>query len=163
MSIRPPRRVNHVAYASRDTKATRDFYTDVLGLELVAAVQEDRVPSTGEETPFLHTFFALGDGTCIAFFDVAGLDPADHAATMPRWIQHLALDVDSLEELVEFQERLERHGVETIGIVNHEDIWQSVYFFDPNGVRLEVTYQARDLTPADAASAREAVGDWIDR
>ena len=49
--------------------------------------------------------------------------------------------------------RLLDEGVEVRGVIDHEGIWNSIYFFDPNGVRLELTYQSRALTDEDAARA----------
>lgn len=155
-----PRSVNHVAYATGNTAVTADFYTRVMGMELVTAVREDRVPSTGDETPFLHTFFAMEDGTCIAFFEVEGLD-VDVRSPLPRWIQHIALNLSSREELEGWKARLEGHGVDVLGIVDHEGIWQSIYFFDPNGIRLELTYQARALTAADTEHGRVEYDRWV--
>jgi catechol 2,3-dioxygenase-like lactoylglutathione lyase family enzyme len=58
-----PQRLHHLAYVTRDTEATADFYTGVLGLPLVNAVVDDRVPSTKEALPYMHSFFRLGTGT----------------------------------------------------------------------------------------------------
>ena len=46
-------------------------------------------------------------------------------------------------------------------MTDHEGIWESIYFFDPNGIRLELTYQARPLGEQDAADAEIAVQKWI--
>jgi catechol 2,3-dioxygenase-like lactoylglutathione lyase family enzyme len=127
---------------------------------LVAAVKEDRVPSTGDETPFLHLFFSFASGECIAFFDVDGLTPGQGDG-LPTWAPHLALNVDSREDLDAWKDRLEAAGVSTIGIVDHHGIWYSLYFYDPNGIRLELTYQARPLDEDDASAAQKMVDDWI--
>jgi catechol 2,3-dioxygenase-like lactoylglutathione lyase family enzyme len=155
-----PRGLNHVAYITRDTAATTRFYTEVLGCRLVGHAQEEKVGSTGEATPFLHTFFELGDGSCIAFFDIEGLPPAEADSVTPRWAPHLALSVDSAEELTDAHHRLAERGVDVAGPVDHEGIWSSIYFFDPNDVRIELTYQNRALTEDDAAAARQAVDRW---
>lgn len=160
-SIRP-RGLNHVAYVTRDTAATKRFYTELLGLRLVGYAMDDSVGSTGEPTTFLHTFFEMGDGSCIAFFEIQGLDRDHHESALPRWAPHLALSMDSLEEVEAARDRLIEAGVEVKGIVDHEGIWSSVYFFDPNGVRLELTYQNRPLNEDDAAAAEKAVRDWQD-
>lgn len=154
-----PRRVNHVAYPTTDSAATYRFYTEVLGCRLVAAVREEEVPSTGAKTPFLHTFFAMHDGTCLAFFEVDGMGPpADDG--IPSWVRHIAMDVESMAQLEAWKEQLRAHGVDFIGTVDHEGIWYSIYFFDPNGIRLELTHQARPLTGTDASEGEQLLRTW---
>ncbi|MGH3637236.1 MAG: VOC family protein, partial [Mycobacterium sp.] len=60
-----PRGLNHVAYVTRDTAATKRFYTEVLGMRLVSYARDESVGSTGDPTSFLHTFFAMSDGACV--------------------------------------------------------------------------------------------------
>lgn len=155
-----PRGLNHVAYLTRATAATVEFYTNLLGMDLVAHAQDDKVGSTGEEVRFLHTFFGMGDGSCVAFFELDGLPDDEDQTVVPRWVRHLALSVDSLEALDDARRRLVAAGVDVIGPVDHLGIWQSIYFFDPNGIRLELTHQNRSLGEADAAAAAEAVAAW---
>ena len=64
--------------------------------------------------------------------------------TSGRVVSRLTSDVDALNELLD-------EGLEVRGVVDHEGTWSSVYFFDPNGVRLELTYQHRPLGESDAA------------
>jgi catechol-2,3-dioxygenase len=61
----------------------------------------------------------------------------------PEWVQHLALQVESMEELLERKQILEDTGVEVIGPTNH-GFCESIYFFDPNGHRLELTLHIGD-------------------
>lgn len=157
-----PRSLNHVAYVTRDTAATKRFYTELLGMRLVSYAMDSSVGSTGEPTTFLHTFFEMGDGSCIAFFEIEGLDSDHHESPLPRWAPHLALSLGSLAEVEAARDRLVAAGVEVKGIVDHEGIWSSIYFFDPNGVRLELTYQNRPLNDDDAAAAEKAVRAWQD-
>lgn len=152
---------NHVAMPTNDTAATYRFYTEVLGFTLLSAVREEHVPSTGDETPFLHTFFGLEDGSCMAFFEVDGESYAHRDDGVPSWIRHFAMNVASHDELIAWKDRLEQHGVEVRGVIDHEGIWQSIYFFDPNGLRLELTFVARELTEADRLHGEELVQQWI--
>lgn len=151
--------LNHVAFPTSDTAATVRFYTELLDFRLVGAVREDRVPSTGEETPFLHTFFAMQSGECIAFFEIENC-AAKQDDGVPRWVRHVAMNVESAAALDQWKHRLIDYGVDVLGVVNHEDIWHSIYFFDPNGVRLEFTHQARPLNDDDATSAKVIVDRW---
>lgn len=146
--------LNHVAYPTFDTAATVRFYTEVLGFRLVDAVRDESGPK-----PFLHTFFAMESGEIIAFFDIPGLEKPkrDH---VPPWVRHLALSVDSAETLAAWKRRLEEHGVRVTGPVDHDGVWSSIYFMDPNAVTLELTFQARPLNDADAARASGMVAAW---
>lgn len=155
-----PSHVNHCAYPTWDTRATHDFYTQVLGCKLVAAVREERVPSTGAETPFLHTFFAMRTGECMAFFEVDDMPPAKDDG-VPDWVRHIALSVASREELDDWMTHLNEHGVDFIGPIDHEGIWQSIYFFDPNNIRLELTYQTTELDEQHARDADKLLEQWM--
>ena len=107
--------LHHVAYRCNDAKQTADFYIDVLGLKYYAAVSEDTVPSTGEKCPYMHIFFAMADGSCVAFFEVPESPPAIKDTNTPEWVQHLALVVEDEEELLEKKAKLEAAGVDVIG------------------------------------------------
>jgi len=148
-------RLNHVAYPTFDTAETVRFYTEVMGFRLVDAVHETSGPK-----PFLHTFFAMESGEIIAFFDIPGLEKPkrDH---LPPWVRHLAMSVDSAETLAAWKTRLEAHGLKVAGPVDHDGVWSSIYFSDPNDVTLELTHQARALNDADAQRAADMVAAWI--
>lgn len=155
-----PRGLNHVAYLTHDTAKTVDFYTNVLGMKLVGHALDDKVGSTGEAQRFLHTFFEMEDGSCVAFFELEGLPDDPDETIVPTWVRHIALSVDSLSALEDARQRLVGAGVDVIGPVDHEGIWQSIYFFDHNDIRLELTYQRRPLGEADAKAAADAVAAW---
>ncbi|TCP43612.1 catechol 2,3-dioxygenase-like lactoylglutathione lyase family enzyme [Tamaricihabitans halophyticus] len=159
--MKRPRGLNHVAYVTTDTAATKRFYTEILGMKLVGHAIDDSVGSTGEQTRFLHTFFEMGDGSCIAFFEIEGQLLDHHDSPLPRWAPHLALSVGSMDELNAAHQRLLGEGIKVRGVIDHEGTWKSIYFFDPNGVRLELTYQVRQLNDDDAAAATTAVAQWI--
>jgi catechol 2,3-dioxygenase-like lactoylglutathione lyase family enzyme len=150
--------LNHVAYPTTDTAATVRFYTEVMGFKLAHAVRGVADPENGMPRPFLHTFFGMGSGEIIAFFDVDGLTPGHDS--LPRWVRHLALAVDSRETLAAWQAHLERHGIHVTGPVDHDGVWLSIYFGDPNGVTLELTHQARALGDDDAKEAAAMVAAW---
>ena len=151
--------LNHVAYPTTDTGATVRFYTEVLGFKLVAAVRGEYDPESRSEKRSLHTFFAMGSGEIIAFFEIEGLEvPVDER--VPRWVRHLALSVDSPAILAAWKARLESHGLRVIGPIDHEGTWSSIYFVDPNGVTLELTHQSRALDDEDARRATEVVARW---
>lgn len=154
-----PRSLNHIAYPTWDSQKTHDFYTRVLGCPFLAALRLDRVPSSGEQTPYLHTFFGLRDGGAIAFFEVDGLgDPGPDS--IPSWIRHIALNVDSVDELHAWKAHFEAEGVESVGIVDHDGVWESLYVFDPNRVRIELTVQTRELSDCDVRAGARVLSEW---
>ena len=134
-----PQRLHHLAYVTRDTEATAEFYTGVLGLPLVNAVVDDHVPSTKEPLPYFHSFFRLGTGETIAFFESPSLPPPaakTHAAY--GTFEHLAVEVPSRGDVDAWRAWLVASGLEVITI-DHGSIY-SIYFRDPvNDIRLEIT------------------------
>ena len=130
--------LHHFAWRCRNAEETRRFYEDLLGCPLVHVIRADRVPSTGEYCPYVHIFFRLGDGSHIAFFDLGDSTAAAPSPNTPAWVNHIALRVESLDALRAARERLLAAGVAVLGPTDHHII-QSIYFFDPNGLRLELT------------------------
>tara|TARA_B100000945_G_scaffold285679_1_gene256127 strand:- start:229 stop:768 length:540 start_codon:yes stop_codon:yes gene_type:complete len=151
--------LHHVAYRCKDAKETADFYVNLLGLEYYAAVSEETVPSTGEKCPYMHIFFAMKDGSCVAFFEVPGSPPAIEDINTPSWVQHLALVVEDEEEQLEKKKALEAAGVEVIGPTDH-GFCKSIYFHDPNGHRLELT--VRTETPEMMEKLRSSSEAMLD-
>ena len=149
------KQLHHVAYRCKDAKETAEFYTKVLGLEYAMAVSEDRVPSTGEEHPYMHIFFRMDDGSYVAFFELPESPAMGRDGNTPAWVQHLALRVDDEEALLRNKKRIESHGVEVLGPVDH-GICKSIYFFDPNGHRLELTV---DCMSADMKERLSSVSE----
>ena len=135
-----PRMLNHLAYVTHDVAATADFYTRILGMELASTIFDDHVPSTGEDFPYFHIFFRMADGSTIAFFECTDLPPAAKS-THPAYdtFNHVALQVASQEELRRWHTWLKQNDVEVLGPVDHKGIIESIYFHDPNGIRLELT------------------------
>ena len=156
--------LHHVAYRARDAEETRHFYEDLLGLPLFHIIQSDVVPSTGEYCPYTHFFFQLRDGSCIAFFDLGDDEASEPSPNTPAWVNHIAFRVDTVDELVATKARLEAAGVAVLGVTDHH-IFKSIYFFDPNGVRLELTAQLADpaAMAADSHSARARLDAWTAR
>jgi catechol 2,3-dioxygenase-like lactoylglutathione lyase family enzyme len=153
--------LHHYAYRCRDAEETRHFYEDILGMPLVHVVKEDRVPSTGELNPFLHLFFGMTDGSCIAFFDLGDNVAAEPSPNTPAWVHHFAMKVPSQDALLAMKARLEANGVKVLGVTDHGFV-HSIYFFDPNGVRLEFTTPVvEDEKLKDyAAEAHDMLAAW---
>ena len=127
--------LHHYAYKARDAEETRHFYEDILGLPLYHIIQSDYVPSTGEYCPYTHFFFRLQDGSFIAFFDLGDDVKPEPSPNTPLWVNHIAFRVNTVQELEDTKARLQAHGVEVLGVTDHH-IFKSIYFFDPNGIRL---------------------------
>jgi glyoxylase I family protein len=129
--------IHHVAYRCHDAKATVEWYSRVLGMAFTTAFAEDHVPSTGEYDPYMHVFLDCGGGNVVAFFELPhqpemGCDP-----NTPAWVQHLALKVADFEGLMAAKAHIEAQGIDVLGPTWH-GIFRSIYFFDPNGHRLEL-------------------------
>jgi glyoxylase I family protein len=157
------KKLHHVAYRCRDARETANFYVDLLGLELSASLVQERVPSIGRDDPHNHVFFAMADGSFIAFFDVladAGpFVPPDH-----DWAQHLALEVDDDAEAERIAARLRAHDVAVIGPVDHH-FCKSWYFRDPSGHRLELSVRTEQTStwPELSAEAQAHMRGWDER
>jgi catechol 2,3-dioxygenase-like lactoylglutathione lyase family enzyme len=151
----------HFAFPCRDAEETRAFYEDLLGLPLVHCMRADSVPSSGTGSPYAHVFFEMGDGSYIAFFDLGKGEMPLPSPNTPSWVQHLALEVDSIDEVMAAKERLEAGGIEVRGIVDHEFI-KSIYFFDPNGLRLEITTRTEEpgFVEHAAQTAHQQINEW---
>jgi len=130
-------RVHHVAYRCRDAKETVEWYEKHLGMRFMLAFSEDEVPSTKEPDPYMHVFLDAGNGNVLAFFELPGSPPMDRDHNTPAWVQHLALQVGSEQELLAAKARLVAAGIDVLGPTDHT-IFKSIYFFDPNGHRLEL-------------------------
>lgn len=138
MSAAPSlKRIHHVAYRCRDAKETVEWYQRVLGMEYVTAFSEDKVPSTGEDDPYMHVFLDCGCGNVLAFFELPQQPDMGRDPNTPAWVQHLAFEVEDLHALLAAKAHIEAQGIEVIGPTYH-GIFRSIYFFDPNGHRLEL-------------------------
>lgn len=131
------KRIHHVAYRCKDAKQTVDFYARVMGMDFQLAIAEDHVPSTGAYDPYMHIFLDAGMGNVLAFFELPEQPPMDRDQNTPEWVQHIAFEVESLEALNAAKARAEEEGLEVLGPTHH-GIFKSIYFFDPNGHRLEL-------------------------
>jgi catechol 2,3-dioxygenase-like lactoylglutathione lyase family enzyme len=130
-------RIHHVAYRCRDAKQTVEWYRQHLGMDFVLAIAENNVPSTGAPDPYMHVFLDSGQGNVLAFFELPNAPPMGRDGNTPEWVQHIAFKVASLDELNAAKARLQAAGIEVIGPTEHT-IFKSIYFFDPNGHRLEL-------------------------
>lgn len=131
--------VHHVAYRCNDAKETVEFYQKNLDMDFVLAISEDKVPSTGEPDPYMHLFMDAGGGNVLAFFEIPNSPPMGTDPNTPAWVQHIAFKVADKETLLKAKAKLEANGIDVLGPTNH-GIFQSIYFRDPSGHRLELAY-----------------------
>ncbi len=136
-----PNGINHLAIATRDIKGQIEFFTDVLGGELKALYWMHGVANT------FHAFVELSPECYIAFQQhpdnpaegTVGVTHAGNAGgqVTAGTMQHLALNVDTLDELYAMRDRIRSRGVPVIGPMNH-GMCQSMYFAGPEGLALEI-------------------------
>jgi catechol 2,3-dioxygenase-like lactoylglutathione lyase family enzyme len=126
--------LHHNAYRCPDSEKTRRFYEGLLGLPLASALTITTT-KTGRGANVLHTFYEMGDGSYLAFFEVPG-QPFEFKR-QHDFDLHIALEVDR-QTLMEMLERGSAEGIETRGISDHGFI-DSVYFRDPDGYVIELT------------------------
>ncbi len=138
--------IHHVAYRCKDARETVDFYGDVLGMAYTTAFAENHVPSTGEYDPYMHVFLDAGNGNVLAFFELPEQPAMGRDQNTPPWVQHIAFKVASVDDLIAAKAKAEARGLEVVGPTDH-GIFKSIYFFDPNGHRLELA--------ADTGTAEE--------
>jgi catechol 2,3-dioxygenase-like lactoylglutathione lyase family enzyme len=131
------KKVHHVAYRCKDAKETVEWYGKHLDMKFILAIAENEVPSTKAPDPYMHVFLDAGGGNILAFFELPTKAPMGRDPNTPDWVQHLALEVESMEILLATKARLEAAGIAVVGPTDHT-IFKSIYFFDPSGHRLEL-------------------------
>ena len=130
-------RIHHVAYRCKDAKETVEWYEKVLGMTYTSAFSEDHVPSTGAYDPYMHVFLDCGGGNVLAFFELPQQPEMGRDANTPEWVQHIAFEVRDMDALLAAKAHIEGQGIDVLGPTYH-GIFKSIYFFDPNGHRLEL-------------------------
>lgn len=140
----PLRGIDHLAFITDDMPATLDFYTRIIGMQLIHV---RRVPFERDrgQPPYdnlRHYFFNMGNDTLLAFFEYPkGL--ARQNRDLPGGMQHVAFHVPrgQFDQLIE---RVKGAGVDVIGPVPLGGRFWSAYFYDNNGIRLEFATSLAD-------------------
>ncbi len=151
--------IHHVAYRCNDAKETVEFYKNTLNMDFLVAIAEDKVPSTKAPDPYMHLFLDAGNGNILAFFELPNSPKMDRDRNTPEWVQHIAFRVKDRDAIVEAKAELEAKGIDVVGITKH-GIIESIYFFDPNGHRLELTCVVG--TPEQMAQLKEVAPAMIE-
>ncbi len=130
-------KIHHVAYRCHDAKETAEFYKEFLNMDLQLVFAESKAPSTKEPDPYMHIFLDAGMGNVLAFFELPNSPKMGRDENTPEWVQHIAFEVSGLDDLMSTKEKVELKGFEVVGPIDH-GLFKSIYFFDPNGHRLEL-------------------------
>lgn len=166
--------VDHVAFPTFDPAGTVRFYRDTLGFPVVHSICAAGW-GADDHPDFIHFFFNIGGQDRIAFFYYFGLPAPDTTqglgdvyarfpADVPDWFvrsRHLALHVDSSEELMEYRRRLDASAWPVEMQIQHETI-ESIYTHDPNGYMVEVTRSLRPVTPQEDLDANLTIDALVD-
>jgi catechol 2,3-dioxygenase-like lactoylglutathione lyase family enzyme len=150
-------RLHHNAYRCRNSEETRRFYEGFLGLPLAGTLEIGETKS-GRKTQTLHTFYRLGDGSYLAFFEAPDM-PFEFKA-QHDYDLHIALEVDP-PTLQPMLAKGRAAGIETRGVSDHGFI-HSIYFRDPNGYVIELTAKTPDHDGA-MDPARNGAREKLDR
>jgi glyoxylase I family protein len=156
-----PMRMHHHAYVSSDLERTRHFYEDIIGLPLAATWVEATEESYGT-LQFCHVFFAVADGSALAFFNFK--DPKMQAqfdlGSRNSDFYHIAFAVDEKTQQ-EIIDRCKGAGFKTF-ITDH-GYCKSLYVNDPDGLMVEFTVDPSDVAEIDAFQrkiARKSLDAW---
>lgn len=155
-STNPVEGLHHIAICTADMKAQIEFFTDKLGMELVALYWMHGVEGTW------HGFLRLNDESCVAFVhnpaikEIPRVLGSTHAGNggancAGGVMQHLALKVANPDALLAMRDRLRSKGVPVLGPIEH-GMCQSIYFAGPEQLTLELSCSPE---PIDAEA-------WID-
>ena len=177
------RGVHHLALTTEDMKATTVFYVDILGMPLVHAMRVPAGLGTGPENrgnpPYenlRHYFFDMGNDSLLAFFEIPkGKEPQSNRNAIGG-MQHVAFVVTQ-ERFNDIERRLEDHGIRHSGVIPQLPGLVGIYFYDPNGIRLEFACQpdggeepavvvGNTQTKEEALEELQTLnvnGTWIDR
>ena len=152
-----PNGIHHLAICTKDIKKQIEFFTEVCGMELVALYWMHGVKNT------FHGFLKLGDSSSIAFVqspEIGEIQPIK-GVSHPTWtaapvaagvMQHVAMNVDTEEDLMAMRDRVRSHGYWVMGPLDH-GFCKSIYFAGPEGLMLEFSTSEGKTIDAEA---------WID-
>jgi glyoxylase I family protein len=160
-----PSRLHHNAFVTKDQEATRAFYEDLIGLPLIATWSEaDEL--FGAVRVYCHTFFGLGDGSALAFFQFANREDQElfDPELTPSPFRHIALKVTP-ELQQEIHDRLTAANWNPEGtFVLEHGYCRSLYATDPNGLLVEFTADvdnAEEIAADRRADAHETLKRWL--
>ncbi len=167
MSAKPliKTRLHHNAHVTTDMEAVRHFYEDIIGFPLIATWCE-KTDLFGKVRTYMHCFFEVGDGECLAFFQFKDEeDQKEFGPELPlSGFRHLALKVDQKTQ-DGIEERLAKAGYSEPDtyILNH-GYCRSLYVFDPAKLLMEFTVDHEDIDKINAeqkVKAHSELERWL--
>jgi catechol 2,3-dioxygenase-like lactoylglutathione lyase family enzyme len=147
-------KLDHVVFPVRDAEKTLTFYREVVGLPLVGVHQGD----DWDGHAWLMMIFGVGSAQELVCVALQGAPAPDYRG-VPVDARHYALSVASEAEIDLWRSRLSQHSVE-FWEERHGD-QRSVYFADPDGVVLEVTWPPSKVYGVEAPGAVLEVLQWV--
>ena len=153
------KKIHHVAYRCSDAKKTVLWYKEHFNMDFVLAIAENEVPSTKQPDPYMHIFLDAGAGNILAFFEIPTYDAPIKDPNTPDWVQHIAFEIESYEELVETKDKWVKAGLDVVGPTNH-GLFKSIYVFDPDGHRLELSVNVGSKEEAALAMKKMDEVKW---
>ncbi|MEM7411363.1 MAG: VOC family protein [Myxococcota bacterium] len=144
-----PSGVHHLAVATADIKTQIAFFSEVLGMELVALYWMHGVDGAW------HGFLKLNDASYLAFVETPEIAKIERTLGVTHagnggnpcaggTMQHVALNVDTKDELLALRDRIRAHGVTVLGPIDHGMCW-SMYFAGPEDLSLEIATSERAI------------------
>lgn len=154
-----PNALHHVAISTGDIKQQIAYFSDVLGMELIALYWMHGVDGA------FHGFMKLGnESVAFVFKDenksvetVLGQTHAGNGGekSAPGTMQHIAFNVDSMDDMLAMRDRIRSRGIDVLGPIDH-GFCASIYFGGPENLTLEISTSAASVNPLDEK------GTWID-
>ncbi|MET9460019.1 VOC family protein [Streptomyces canus] len=146
--------MNHIAISTRDMKGQLEFWCDVLGMPLKGLFWMHNTEGV------YHAFIEMAPNSYISVVhDPNNSDAVQYGVThsgnavgfaAAGVVQHIAVDVDSLDEVVALRDRIRSRGIQVLGPIDH-GWWKSIYFAGPDHTSLEIT-TGGDIQP----------NEWVD-
>ncbi len=155
-----PNGTHHLVLSTGNMKEQIEFFTDVVGMELVALYWMHGVEGAW------HGFLKLDDECSLAFVYVPGNEKvkpgigvsyvrSGAGISAPGTMQHLAFNVTTMENLLNMRDRVRSRGVNILGPIRH-GLCNSIYFAGPEGLTLEFATDDTAEHPLDHNQT------WID-
>ena len=98
-------------------------------------------------------------GPTLEIFQYENVEKQESIAPNKRGFGHIAFEVESIEILEQTKKDLENKGLDVLGLTDH-GVFKSIYFFDPNGHRLELC--ANTGTVAQMKTLKEIAPEMLE-
>jgi catechol 2,3-dioxygenase-like lactoylglutathione lyase family enzyme len=163
--------INHIVLHARDLDESIRFYRDILGLKIVrtqrfspkamgsqnsADLKGGGLGQKGSEAETVaQIFFEMGNKEYFSLYAGPTVDTHPQTSIVPfLWpegstevpnrptkMDHLSFDVATREDVIWFQNHLQKHGIPVSDVIDRQGTHRfviSIYFNDPSGNPLEI-------------------------